>query len=398
MVASTVPAGLGLLGLFSPPEWASQSDALLAGWLLFWSLWLRTFITGFAIPHLALSAEITSDYYERSQILGARSAFLYLFAVLVPALALTFIFGEQNGIDGRFVADQYPIYGAFSCAAVWLIASLSILGTRQFVKPSPVPAAGTLPLGLISLTRDLFRTMKNKTFRLIIGYELAVSISYGSVATLNMIAWTFFWEFSASDISIILSIPSIIAIGLVMLSLGPLTRKFQKTRLLQISLVAIILDLLWLYPLKVLGVLPDSGSADFWLNCLFFMIFMYSFLLRTICSHSIVADVSDEHELEHGIRQEAGFFSVANLMYKAASVFGPVYSGVVLDVIGLTEGMLPGEVAQPILNNLAYAMLLGAVPALFVALFFVLKITMDRDTVESIQAALGSRKAADNHE
>jgi GPH family glycoside/pentoside/hexuronide:cation symporter len=322
---------------------------------------------------------------------------MFLFAVLVPAVALTLIFAEEMGVDGRFTAANYPIYGALSCATVWLMASISLLGTRKFIRPSPASTeANAAPLGLISLSRDLGRTLMNKTFRLIIGYELSVSISYGAVATLNMLAWTYFWEFSATDISIILSVPSIIAIGLVMVSLGPLTHRFPKYRLLQISIVVIILDMLWLYPLKIMGLLPENGSSTiFWLNFIFMMVFMYSFLFRTICAHSIVADISDEHELEHGIRQEAAFFSVASFLYKAASVFGPVYSGIVLEVIGLKEGMLPGEVPQSIVNNLAYAMLLGAVPVLFIGLYFVLKITLDRERVEHIQSTLAARGTPD---
>jgi GPH family glycoside/pentoside/hexuronide:cation symporter len=217
MLLSTIPMGLGFIGLFSPPASVVENHIQLALWLLFWSVWVRTFVTGFSIPHLALSAEITTDYNERSQVLGARMAFLFLFAVLVPAVALTLIFGEQNGIDGRFIAARYPLYGALSCVVVWLMASITMLGTRRYIKPSTEGlSTGFNSGGLIALIRDLGRTFRNRTFRLIIGYELAASISYGAVATLNMLAWTYFWEFSAREVAIILALPSIIAIALVM--------------------------------------------------------------------------------------------------------------------------------------------------------------------------------------
>lgn len=394
MVVSVVPMGLGFIGLFSPPLSVVQNDAQLAGWLLFWSLWVRTFTTGFSIPHLALSAEITSDYSERSQVLGARMAFLFLFAVLLPAIALSFIFVPQEGVDGRFIAARYPLYGALSCAVVWVMATISILGTRQFIIPSSTTAGrGIAPAGMFALSHDLIRTLKNRTFRLIIGYELCASISYGAVATLNMLAWTYFWEFSAIEVSIILSIPSMIAIGLVMITLGPLSRRFQKYQLLRIAIIAIILDMLWLYPPKIMGMLPENGtSAVFWLNFIFMLIFVYCFLLRSISAASIVADITDEHELEYGRRQEAAFFSVSNFLQKVASVTGPVYSGVVLAVIGLSEGMLPGEVPQSILNNLALSMALGTIPVLLIGLFFVLKINMGRDRVDNIQATLAARR------
>ena len=236
--------------------------------------------------------------------------------------------------------------------------------------------------------------MKNHTFRLIMGYDLMASISYGTVVTLNMLAWTYYWEFSAQQISIILAVPSLIAIAMAMISLGPLSRRFQKYEILQFAVIGIIVDMLWLYPLRFMGVLPENGSDTvFWLNFVFMLIFIYCFLLRTICSSSIVADVTDEHELEHGVRQEATFFSVINFLNKFATVFGPVYSGIVLEVIGLKDGLLPGDVPQSVLNNLIHAMGLGAVPALCIGLIFVTKISMTRARVEDIQTALDARRA-----
>lgn len=389
MLLSAIPAGLGFVGLFQPPASVQESEYQLAAWLLFWSLWVRTFITGFAIPHLALSAEMTRDYNERTRILGARMGGLFLCAVLLPAFALTFIFHEQNGVDGRFDPENYIAYGILSCAVVWVIASITLMGTRRFIKPSYKTLDG---VGIRRVFNDLSRTMKNATFRLVIGYELAASISYGIVATLNMLAWTYYWEFSTQDISIILAVPTILAVALVSATLGPLSRRFQKYQLLRFAVLGMIFNMVWLYPLRALGLLPDNGAdVIFWINFLFMLIFIYCFLLRAVCSTSIVADVADENELEYRVRQEATFFSVANFLQKVATVIGPIYSGIVLDFIGLTKGSLPGEVPQPVLDQLILAMGLGGVPILLVALWFVSKITMDKARVEDIQAQLRIR-------
>jgi GPH family glycoside/pentoside/hexuronide:cation symporter len=121
LAASILPLGLGFIGLFAPPPAVAESTLLLAAWLLFWSLWVRTFVTTFSVPHLALSADITDSYLGRSRVLGARLAFLFLFSVLVPALALLLIFPATGAGDGRFRPDNYPLYGASpaSCAGSW---------------------------------------------------------------------------------------------------------------------------------------------------------------------------------------------------------------------------------------------------------------------------------------
>ncbi len=395
MALSILPMGLGFVGLFTPPAAVIDSTPMLAGWLLFWSLWVRTFITTFTIPHLALSAEITRDYHERSQILGARLAFLFLFSVFIPAIALVFVFSAGEGLDGRFERDNYPLYGALSCAAVWLMAGITTLGTRRHMASSLDSTAAPTTRGTLdNLILDIRRTLGNRSFRLVLGYEIASMMAYGTVATLNMLVWTYYWEFSAREVSIILSVPSLLAVILVLLTLTPLSRRFEKFQLMQLSVTGIILNCLWLYPLRMLDLLPPNGTGlIFVLNFLFMLIFMYCFLLRAIQTQSIIADITDEHEFEHGLRQEGGFFAAANFVNKFASIFGPVYGGVVLDVIGLTGNMRPGSVPDPVLNGLAWAFGLGTLPGFVIALLLVLRLDLTRTRVEALQQLIRDRDA-----
>jgi GPH family glycoside/pentoside/hexuronide:cation symporter len=388
---SVLPLGLGFIGLFTPPESVMESPSWLAAWLLFWTLWVRTFLTTFSIPHLALSSEITNDYTERNTIMGARMKFTFLFSVVTPAVGLLWIFSSQDGVDGRFVSSNYPLYGLLSCLTVWVMGGITTWGARDFA--SPTPANENRPgTSLKTLTKDLLRTLENYSFRNMLYYEVAAMVAWGTISTLNMLSWTYYWEFSATEISLILSIPSLLAIGLVMLTLGPLSNRFQKHHLLQYALIGLIIDCLWLYPLKMTGLMPDNDSLVFAFNFIFMMVFMYCYLIRAITSYSIISDITDEHELDHGVRQEAGFFAVLNFIAKFASIFGPVYAGIALDVIGLKTGMLPGEVPVATQNGLVYAMGVGIIPALVAAIYFVLRINLNKARVEDIQARLKARQ------
>jgi GPH family glycoside/pentoside/hexuronide:cation symporter len=394
MALSILPLGLGFVGLFAPPQLIQSSDVALGAWLLFWSLWVRTFVTTFSIPHLALSAEITSDYYGRSQILGARMAFIFLFSVLMPASALMLIFPSSAGEDGRFVGDNYPLYGAYSCAVCWLMATVTTLGTRRYAAPSntrqSLPSAGEDN----SLTRDLLRTLGNHSFRYLLGFDISMMASYGAISALNMLVWTYYWQFDATQVSIILSLPSLLAVVLVMFSLRPLGQRFEKYQLLQLSAVGLILNCLWLYPLRMIGLLPDDNpDLLFVLNFLFMLIFMYCFLMRGIQTQSIIADITDEHEWDHGLRQEAGFFAASNFANKFATTAGPLFGGVALDIVGLEAGMLPGAVAKPVLDGLVIAFGLGSIPGMLIALLFALKIEISRARVADLQRMLRERTA-----
>ncbi|MDO8860280.1 MFS transporter [Haliea sp. E1-2-M8] len=396
MALSILPLGLGFVGLFSPPQAVIDNSTLLAAWLLFWSLWVRTFVTTFTIPHLALSAEITTDYHDRTQVLGARMGLMFLFAVLLPAAALVLVFPEQNGIDGRFEQSRYPLYGMLSCAVVWVMATLSTVGTRHHIRPeAPRPGDDDGDrTTLLALMRDLWRTLGNRNFRLLIAYDVAATSAYGVISSLNMLVWTFFWEFSATQISIILSLPTLLAVLLAAVTLGPLGRRLSKQRLVQLSLLGLILNCLWLYPLQLFELLPaDSDRLVFALNFIFMLLFMYLFMLRIVNSTSIVADLTDEHELDHGVRQEAGFFSMTNFVSKMATVAGPLYGGLALDIIGLETGMRPGEVPLETLHGLVYALGLGVIPPLLVALWIISRIRTSQAQVEAVQAKIAARRA-----
>ena len=62
-----------------------------------------------------------------------------------------------------------------------------------------------------------------------------------------------------------------------------------------------------------------------------------------------------------------------------------------LDVIGLTEGMMPGEVGQGTLTGLVWAMGIGIVPLLVIAWRSTLKVSMTEDQLKEIQENIKSR-------
>ena len=220
-------------------------------------------------------------------------------------------------------------------------------------------------------------------------------MGFGFLSTLNMLIWTYYWEFDAQSVSVILSVPSLLAVALMAVTLGHLGRRFEKYHLLQFAFLGMILNCLRLYPMRYLGWLPENGTpVIFWLNFIFMAVFMYCFLMRTIQNQSIIADVSDEHDMTHGLRQEAGFFAANNFANKSATVFGPFYGGVVLDMIGLTSSMRPGEIGADVLDRLVIAYGLGALPFMGLGLFFSMRITLSRARVESLQRAIRERDAS----
>jgi len=186
-----------------------------------------------------------------------------------------------------------------------------------------------------------------------------------------------------------------VAVVLVWLLLEPLSRRWQKPQLMRFSLWGMVFNALWLLPLKLTDMLPSNDSpVVILLNLLYLTLFMFFFLLRVTNAMSIVADITDQAELEHGGRKEGGFFSVIAFTTKMSSLVGPLYGGIVLDVIGLNEQDLPGEVAQPVLAGLMWAVLLVGIPTMLIALYFTYKIEFSKQQVDDIQARLRDQQAS----
>mgnify|MGYP001175800890 CR=1 FL=1 len=393
MTIAIIPIGIGFLGLFSPPTVVSSSSYLLPCWLLFWTLWVRSFVTLFSIPHLALATEITSDYQDRSQVLGARLASMFGTSVLLPALAFAFIFVEKNGIDGRFIKENYAYYGALSCLLAWIVTTTTVLGTQRYAKDSRHERDLNSDSSLAKLWQDLTLTLDNQVFRSLIAFEIPFSMAYGVLISLNMFAWTYFWKFSATQVSIMLSLPSLIAIVMVMFSLKPLSRRWEKHQQVRFAMWVLFLNCLWLYPLRLTELIPSTAETlSFVLNLLAMFVFMYFFLLRSINVQSITVDVTDLHLLRHGQLQEGSFLSIINFCQKFAAIFGPIYGGMALDFIGLENQTAPNAIAHTTQIDLVLAMGIGVLPLTLLSLYLGTKIFLSRAQVESIQSALKARK------
>ena len=395
MVYSTLPLAIGFIGLFSPPGNVVDSAPLLACWLLFWSLWVRTFITIFAIPHLALSAELTSDYHERSQLMAIRLGVMFLVVLLLPAAALIFVFDTVQGVDGRFVPENYVVYGLMSAVLAIFLSTISVMGTRHHTSQPDLSGEQYKLPRLADYIGDVVQTFRNTAFRTMLGYEIASAIGWGSFSTLNILVATYVFEFNADEMALVLAVPGLLGVLLVGILLKPLSRKWQKPQLLRIALWGLLVNTLWLLPLKLAGMLPPNDSPLILvLNLLSGTLLMFFFFLRTINAMSIVADITDQHELEHGERKEGGFFSVMTFVLKISSLVGPLYGGIVLDVIGLKRHDLPGEIAEPVLAGLMYAVLLIVIPTLIIALRYAYKFEFSKEDMEGIQHSLRERQGS----
>jgi len=394
MIYSTVPLGLGFIALFMPPDLVLDNPLWVAGWLLACSIWIRTALTFFSIPHYALVAEMTQDYHDRSALMGQRTAFMFLTTLLLPSTCLYFLFDEGAGGDGRFVASNYVTYGWLSALIVWITAAACIAGTWKYVSHGQIdPARQPSMPGFTGLWRDFLSTFRNRNFRNLLCYDLGAAASYGITVALNIIFWTYFWELPATETGLVLGISVLIAVPIAIIFLKTAGRRMAKHDIVKWAVVVMLLDLSWPYLLRWFALIPDNGDpVIFAILVIQNAVFMSFFILRIVAIASLTADLTDEHEAETGLRQEGGFYAVLQFTSKLGGAVGPLYGGFALDVVGLQEGMRPGAVAQSALDALVWIGAAAIVPLMLIALFFSFRFSMTEERLLQIQAVIARQR------
>ena len=388
MFASVIPLALSFVAIFWPPEAVLDSQLPLFYWLLASVLLLRTALTFFMVPFLALGAEISTDYHERTLLANARTNLGWFIGVLVPATSLAVVFTGEGAADGRFIIGNYQFYGLLSAAGVIIASIICIKGTEPYIPTLPrstgIPGA--------SMWRDITNTFRNRNFRYIVVLETALGGMSGIISTLLMVTYTYFWELSTATISLMFAGPHLLAVLLVTSSSGWLHKRLEKQQLLRLSCLLGALNLLWLTPLKLLDWLPDNNSLVLGLIFLNYTLNTVFTILRTVSNHSLLADIADEQDLATGQRQEGVMFAAAFFAAKFISGFGYLVAGPFLDLIGLEAGMQPGEAPYSVILGLGLIMGPGLALILLIPAWMAFKLDLSQQGQLQVQQALRNRQ------
>ncbi|MDF1604902.1 MFS transporter [Nocardioides sp. YIM 152315] len=143
-------AGVALAGgfalLFAAPEMATGLEAL---WVLVLFLACATAYAFFQVPYVAMPAEMTSSYDERTRLMTWRVAILAFTIMLAGASAPAI----RDAVGGR---DGYRVMG-LAMAVIILVGVVSAyVGTRRAPIAAPQPGAGSLrdQLRIVARARD----------------------------------------------------------------------------------------------------------------------------------------------------------------------------------------------------------------------------------------------------
>lgn len=336
MYAALIPTAITYFLTWNPPEGMTGND--LFPWLVATTILVRISFTFYDVPSSALSAELTSDYDERTSLMSLRYFFGWFGGLTIQILLFRFLLVPTEEIPvGVFNTDGWRTYGTVAAVCIFTAVLICALGTHSHIPNlKAAPPARNLTLGKIF--SEIFETISNPSFRALFLATLCGLIATGISATLNQYINTIFWEFDNTQIANLTMGVYISAI--LALIIAPLVGKtFGKKRgAMTIGALAFAIAPLPVF-LRLFGLLPPNGSDELFIIIISITVFDLSLIIATqMLLGSMVADIVEDSELQTGRRSEGIFFAGISFIRKLSQGAGVITASMVLAVAGLSQG------------------------------------------------------------
>jgi GPH family glycoside/pentoside/hexuronide:cation symporter len=328
--------------IWTVPDFCRGSQMGIFWYLVGMNLLLRTGLTMFFIPYMALGFEMCTDYQGRSRLQGIRQIFNMAANFAGPAMAWVFFFGGKGNTQATAIEANYHHMGAtFAGATAVFVVLVCILTFRWREDTSHAPRASDH-----GWFREFFLEMKtilaDPNPRWVFAFIFIVCVGMVIVSSLQMFVYDDFMGFPAWQKSIAHGSTMIgMALG-ALVSMG-LTRRFDKKGAVLIGGAISITGNLMLAALFLTGIIkPDStltlGGVTFPLALILFVIFHASYWfgngIMLPVSTAMMADVSEVRRLKSGEVKDGGYSSVFSLAMRMAISFSLIVAGWCLSGIG----------------------------------------------------------------
>jgi glycoside/pentoside/hexuronide:cation symporter, GPH family len=391
MYASALPCALMFYFLWNPP--AGLGTGALFGYLLVTAIIVRALIALYEVPSAALLAELSEDYDTRTSLVAYRFFFGYFGAVLMGVIALS-VFLRPTAQQSVGVLNRAGYHGYSIAAATIMLLSIliSTAGTHRYIPFLRAPPPKR-PFNLSQEVREIRTALANRPFLSMMAFGLFSSMALGLVATLSVYFYTYYWELSADQISLLL-LSALISAGLALIVAPWMTKRFDKKRG---AIVASVIALL-LAPSPIvlrLGGLFVANSSPALMPILLLLTLAVGTMtvVSGALTTSMLADTVEENELRTRQRTEGLYFAAAFFVQKCVSGLGIFLASLVLAWVQFPEVAKPGLVAPQVLRNLALTYVPLIVVLLGISIFCITFYQIGRATHDSNLQRLHAERA-----
>jgi Na+/melibiose symporter-like transporter len=349
--AAAIPLGFFFALLFRPPPGLHGTGLFL--WLTLLAVLVRVAMTVYHVPHLALGAELSDDYRERTTIVAYRIFFAVGGAALASLIGLGYFFRASPAFpNGQLDQAAYPTYARFFGVLMAASVVASAAGTHARIPFLRQPEHELEPFNLRRVAREMREALANRSFRSLFFGVVIFFVMRGVQMSLNLHLWTYFWRLPTRQIlDVNLAMLFGVVVGIVFWTRASVHLDKKPTFLTGIAFFSVFSVLPPL--LKIWGWFPEYESPAY-LTALLLIggLIAFSAAAGLVAAGSMMADITDEHELLTGRRQEGIFFGALAFAGKSASGVGHQIAGLGIDAIGFPAQATPGSVPPGVVDAL----------------------------------------------
>ena len=388
MYGSALPIAVGYIALWWPPVGWGQTGLL--AWLFGWAVIVRTAVSCYEVPSVALTPELSSDYDERTRIMAYRYLFGWAGGLSMMLAAYLYLLAPVPAAAPREAFRAFGIVGAVLIASAILI---SAAGTHREIPrlPKQPPVTGTLSDSF----RELWETVQNRGFVLLMLAGLCAYTIQGIGYALSNYFYAFVWQLRGIALVYLIAALLLGAVG-AFVTAPRVAKRGSKAGWAVIFGLAAMSVQTAPYWLRLAGIFPTPGTPTF------FPVYFAVVAVGTLCSvsgfilgASMMADVVEDSEAKTGRRSEGVFFAGSFFVQKCTSGVGIFLAGIILTIAGFPAGAKPGQVDVATIDRLTIVFASTYAVIALVGVFFFSRFPFGRAEHEARLARLAGAAAVD---
>ena len=335
----------GCVGLFTVPATVTAAGTTaVSAWTLAALLLYFTGYTMFNVPYMAMPAEMTENYHQRTRLMGARVLFVALSGLLGVSVAPLLI--EYFGKNRSAYSWTAGLMAAVSLAA--MIVCVSGTGAARATQRT----ANRMPLG-----KQLRLAFTNKPFAKLILAKFLLLLAMSSTTTSMFYFATHVLHRELSTVSefgLLQTIGMLLSLPLWI----RLAKRFSKHHLFMACCAANALVLLsWMLATPAEPI---------------FLLLLRSFIIgccsggALLMGQALLPDTMEYDYLRSGLRREGAYSGAYSMVEKAGFAVGPLIIGVLLSTAGYSgaKTVAGGTAPATGASSLAVYMGIAIVPAI----------------------------------
>jgi len=349
ILAGGLMMAAAFIAIWTVPASLRSNPTLVFVYLVAANLVLRTSLTAFFVPYLAVGFEIVPSYNGRSRLQAVRQVVNMAANFFGPALAWKVFFRDTTGAAGQVIVgtrqpDNYLHMGLVFGAVAAALVLLMIWGSRSAIQDNR--AARREASGEKGWIRGFWREFKpilqNAVARRIFTLTFLACAGMVLMSSLEGYLFVYFMHFDSTQ--------RVVAHGSTMIAMAAggalsawVSSRFDKKGAAAIGAVMSALGAAMLALAFLPTWIPRSGTIGLAVFIAGEGLYWCGAGVVLPVLTAMIGDVSEIARHRSGLSQMGGFGATFSLAMRMAISFSLLWSGWMLSVIGFDPGLMPGS-------------------------------------------------------